>query len=253
MRETEPGKKLARSGKWAEGLAFVIFLGFVLHIYLDSSSTATLKIVDAAIAAATLAQLIFAWKARQAEDELQRISDEKIAETNVRAAEANKIAKEAELKLEQYKAPRILTEEQRHRIARALGSFENHVLAGAIPPTAEAGALAGALVDVLQRANIKARIGQNQIMQDADLDPRWPSKWSPLENLRPGVSIRFTTGNQDGEKFATLLAQLLNAEGILASADSGLQEARAEGYVLAQGSRNDEKFGRLAVIVGEKR
>src|SRR5215469_41689 len=99
----DPKAKLAGSARWADIAAVAILIGIFLHIYLDSSSTMTLKFVDGAVAAATLAQLILARRARQASDELQRITDAKVAESNVKAAEGNRIATESELKLERYR------------------------------------------------------------------------------------------------------------------------------------------------------
>jgi hypothetical protein len=107
----DPKTKLARSSTWADIVATAIFIGIVVHIVLDRSSTTTLKIVDGAVAAATLAQLHFARLVRKASDELQQISDEKVAEANARAAEANRVAKQAELTLEKYKAPRLISAE----------------------------------------------------------------------------------------------------------------------------------------------
>jgi hypothetical protein len=46
-----------------------------------------------------------------------------VAEANARAAEANQKAREAELALEKFKAPRLLTKEQRGRIVDKLKQF----------------------------------------------------------------------------------------------------------------------------------
>lgn len=62
-------------------------------------------------------------RAKIATAELQRLSDEKVATAEVLGAEANQRAAEANLALERFRAPRVLSDEQIDRIAEELRQF----------------------------------------------------------------------------------------------------------------------------------
>jgi hypothetical protein len=66
--------------------------------------------------------------------------------------------------------------------------------------------------------------------------------------------VKYTTGNDKGQKFAEALVAALNAECITADATDGLNEDQIEGRI-SQGldpQRNDGRNEPVIVVVGDK-
>lgn len=73
------------------------------------------------------------------------------------------------------------------------------------------------------------------------------------EGFPSGVSIFFVTGNERGEAFAKTLAKALNEEDIAASAIGGRDERTMESRLKqTSGTRNDQQFEPVTVVVGDK-
>jgi hypothetical protein len=80
-------------------------------------------IADSLVALGVAGEVLFSRMGSARQRELQRRSDEKVAEAEARASEANQRAQEAILELAKFRAPRILTGRQIRQIAEKLKQF----------------------------------------------------------------------------------------------------------------------------------
>ena len=114
----------------------------------------------------------------------------------------------------------------------------------AIAPTSEAYEptwFMGQLMDALLKAGVDVRRNDGAVSIHIG-----PAK---------GVIARFTTGNRDGEQFATTLAKALRADGIEAAAVGGLMEDSVQKLTTDpayHGAYTRETFKWVVIGVGEK-
>lgn len=112
-------------GAWAVVVGLVIEVILAIAFRSDKSFIENWApvLADCLIALGVYCEIHFGRRVKTAAEELQRLSDEKIAEAEARASEANQKAQEAALALAELKAPRMLTPEQRGRIGEKLKRF----------------------------------------------------------------------------------------------------------------------------------
>ncbi len=133
MKKTEDQLRdyISLNDSLAEYGAMAIVVGLVIEIFLAvvfrSGKTFIENwapvIADGLIALGVYSEIHFGRKSTASRKELQDRSDEKVAELNERAAEADRKAKEAELALIEFRKPRGITPDQRTSIAEKLKSF----------------------------------------------------------------------------------------------------------------------------------
>ncbi len=78
---------------------------------------------DFLVALGVFGEIHFASEASKDEDKLQRESEEKVAELNTRAKEAEERSIQAQLELEKFKVPRSISVELRNRIVEQMKQF----------------------------------------------------------------------------------------------------------------------------------
>lgn len=112
-------------GAWAIVVGLVIEVILAIAFRSDKSFIENWApvLADCLIALGVYCEIHFGRKVKTAAEELQRLSDEKIAETEARASEANQKAQEASLELAKFRAPRILAGQQMVRAAEKLKQF----------------------------------------------------------------------------------------------------------------------------------
>jgi hypothetical protein len=112
-------------GAWAVVVGLVIEVVLAVAFRSDKSFIENWApvLADCLIALGVYCEIHFGRRVKTAAEELQRLSDEKIAEAEARASEANQKAQEAILELAKFRAPRALTGEQMMRIAEKLNQF----------------------------------------------------------------------------------------------------------------------------------
>lgn len=132
MTEKEDLKSIFENNRrWAEWSAKAIVIGLALDIVvllLFSANKSFWEIVSGifatlVIAAGVLAEIHFDGKAGDSASELQRVSDEKIAESNAIAEEARARANQLALDLDRERAarlPRTINQEQRTKLVELL-------------------------------------------------------------------------------------------------------------------------------------
>ncbi len=122
-------RHLRNAGSWEVVIvvALVMEAVFLWSFHSDKSTCEKVAytIADLAVAAGVYGALRSERKAGKDNDELQRLSTERVAEANLKAEEARRKADEGRLELEKYKAPRVLSVEQIGRIAGAVSPFPN--------------------------------------------------------------------------------------------------------------------------------
>ncbi|HLW92606.1 MAG TPA: hypothetical protein VKS78_15080 [Roseiarcus sp.] len=214
-------------------------------------------VADLAIAVGVYMEIHFGRKASTAEAQLQQISDERVAAAEARAAEANRKAQEAQLALEEYRSPRLLTTAQQERIASAMSPFKGlRAVLGAVPPSVNNTNLVSQLLLALKAAGVDAFINLTGV--EASVSPTGASNRGQMlsDGFPNGVNMIFVTGNEKGEAFAKTLAGALNDVNITASAVGGRDENRMAGRLkegTEQGlTRNDKQFEPVTVVVGDK-
>lgn len=128
-----PKDKYESNSRWAERSAYAILVGLAFEviavIFVSPKSTTlwfTLVIPNALIWIGVAGELLFGGRARSASDELSAEAQERIAQADARAAEANEKAEKerlARVKIEARLAPRHLTSDQQERIASRLSRW----------------------------------------------------------------------------------------------------------------------------------
>jgi phage-related minor tail protein len=177
-----------------------------------------------------------------------------IAEANVRSAElakdvalarketaeANARAVEAQLALEKFKAPRLLTPEQRRTITEKLRPFAGmRVAIAPSPESFEAGMLAEQLVEVLKSAGINATPNLGAVQTHI--------------GLAKGVIARHVTGNELASRFAYEFAKSLTEDGGVPSSSMNDLMENIMPKMIEQGhARNDPGYHWVVVAVGDK-
>ena len=104
----------------------LIFEALVLWEYAGNKplrETVLFIACDLLLAIAIYGEITFGNKLSAAQAGLQRLSDQKVAESNERAAEATRKAEEARLELAKYREARVLNAEQIDRITAELREF----------------------------------------------------------------------------------------------------------------------------------
>jgi hypothetical protein len=169
-------------------------------------------------------------------------------------AQANARALEAQLALEQFKAPRNLTLEQQQRITSQMVPFKGlRAVLGAVPPSEKNTTFLSQVLHVLKDAEVDAFINLSGV--EASVSPTGASNRGQMltEGFPSGVSIFFVTGNERGEAFSRTFAQALNDAGVAASANGGRDEPTMESRLNQSGkTRNDREFEPVIVAVGDK-
>jgi hypothetical protein len=127
----ELGEEISRNETRSEFGAWVIMVGLVIEVILAIAFRSNKSFIenwapvlaDCLIPLGVYCEIHFGRRVKTAAEELQRLSDETIAEATAQAAEANARASEAQLALEKYKAPRRLTAETCSQITDKLKPF----------------------------------------------------------------------------------------------------------------------------------
>lgn len=174
-------------------------------------------------------------------EEHSRVLELELAKTNERTAQAEERAADAKLALEQFKAPRNLSDNQIETLAREMSSFKGHrVSIGAVPATFETVSLADQILRALTMAgvNANANAGAAQVQV----------------GIVRGVVAKATTGNVKGEMFATAFAKALKDKNIAALATGGLHESVLLTMEKTQQGVDRNADGRewVVIVVGDK-
>jgi hypothetical protein len=155
----------------------------------------------------------------------------------------------------QLAAPRTLNDTQAHRIAQQLSPFKGHrVVIGAVPLSTESFDLANKIVETLKLKPAEMNANMNQAGIAAEMGVAGQNMKSTPEGIMRGVLVKYSTGNDKGQRFAEALAGALNTESITAFATGGLNEDQIEGRI-SQGldpQRNDVRNEPVLVVVGDK-
>lgn len=163
-----------------------------------------------------------------------KLSAETKKEFNIKLVEANTKALEAQLALEKFKAPRVLSEEQQASIGEKVSSFVGQrVSIGAIPTAFEHVALAEMISQALHKGGLTPNFNQGAAEMHVG-----PTK---------GVVARYVTGNDRGKTFAEILASALRDEGIAAGAVPDMMKS-----LIKQEEVNVEGHSWVVIVVGEK-
>jgi hypothetical protein len=160
---------------------------------------------------------------------------------------------EAQLALEQFKAPRTLSREQQQHVAEKMSPHKGHrVVVGAVPLTSESFGLASKILEALKLKPAEVDAFMNQVGVAVDMGAAGPNGKLIQEPITKGVQVKFTTGNDKAQKFADAAAAALNDESITAFAVSGLYEDTMA-WRISQGlDRNSEINEPVTIVVGEK-
>jgi hypothetical protein len=180
----------------------------------------------------------------------ERFSDERIAANEAEtkravadsdaakegAAKANARAAEAQLALEKFKAPRLLSPEQVALIAKKIPNLPMNSLAvGVVDSSVEAVSLADQIFKILSMSGLRPNVNN--------------SFASNTFGVFAGVMIQYTTGNDSSERIAGALLDALKAEGIAAKSVGGMHESV---YVSNGFDRSSPSARNLLVAIGEK-
>jgi hypothetical protein len=216
----------ARLETWCVRVVVValIFEAVVLWWYVDPKKwheTAWLILCDVVLALAIGGEIIFEVRRSKHQSELQNISDQKVAASLERAAEANARAAETKLALEKFREWRVLSPEQIDRVAGQLKQFSgtryDAIMSRLDPEYAE---LLGYIVTALAKAG--------WVQSDNET---WPE--GTVEKPRVGLFGAMVTDVKIGinsavplSEIPTLvnagnaLADVLTVEGIKATSDA---------------------------------
>lgn len=185
--EISRNEKFAEYGAWAvvAGLVAEIIVAFLAHgkapVFDATSEKVADVIATGLIALGVIAEIHFGRKSRIASNALQSISEEKVAEANLRAAEAARLAESEKLerlKLVAAVSPRTLSGEQQKSIAESLKSF------------AKKNVRVISYVDV-DSANLLLQIDAS--FKRAGLDSRRePGGFSPIGGFAVGIHVAGT-------------------------------------------------------------
>lgn len=128
--DDDPGRQYEVNSHRAHLAAYVLIAGLVLELinaviwYRGPETIAEMAAV-LLIVGGVWAEVVFGNRARVA-------GDKQLAQFEARAAEANSKALEAQVELERLKAPRLLSEGQRARIAEKMRQFAGQEFSGAV-------------------------------------------------------------------------------------------------------------------------
>lgn len=201
--------KGVRFSAWAivGGLCAEIIVLLIFSAGKSWIETTLLIVCTFVVAGGVFGEDHFAHIAGDIASELQSRADLQIAEANARGAEANAKALEAQLALETFKAPRMLSPEQRARISEKLKQFAGQTFSGSVSIGAGDGrTLWAQIAGALQAANWER-------VQPPGLATGEPPAGVPLV-IRPGVRILFAAQRFDLQPKAEALAAAISAEGI---------------------------------------
>lgn len=215
-----------RNSQWANLSGWAIVAGLVFEVIVllwfskDRSwlETGALIIANLIIAAGVGLEIHFGHRVGAASMDLQRISDEKIAEAEARAAEANQKAQEASLELARFRAPRMLTREQMDRVSDQVKEFAPLIFDAAVNPGDPEFRGCLRFIEL-----VLGKAGWTQIdwVGSGEIGNR---KSIGLPNFGLGASVRnvvigfFVDESSTYIRPATTLADALTAEGIIAHA-----------------------------------
>lgn len=189
------------------------------------------------------------------------IAKEGAASANARAAEANEKAKQAELALEQFKAPRLLTEQQMSDIAARMASFKGfRAVLGAVPASEKNTSFLNQILSALRNAGVDAFINNEGV--NAELNPlgqnarlRMPKEGEPSNSMPAGVLVLSTPGNARAKKFSEELARALaGANQVAAAGEQDWRETWVDFTLKRDPSltRDSKIFETAIVAVGDK-
>jgi hypothetical protein len=125
-KKSDPQQKLETLERWSARATLLILLGIVIEIGSllwfshDPAEMLVAVTANALIGIGLVVEYIVILRAIVASGEAQRLSDEKVAEANAQAAEANRARAELEVKLQ----PRSLNQEQWDLIQGLRGKFD---------------------------------------------------------------------------------------------------------------------------------
>jgi hypothetical protein len=125
---------------------------------------------------------------------------------------------------------------------------------GAVPLSTESFDLANKIVETLKLKPAEMNANMNQAGIAAEMGVAGRNMKSIPEGIMRGVLVKYSTGNDKGQRFAEALAGALNTESITAFATGGLNEDQIEGRI-SQGldpQRNDVRNEPVFVVVGDK-
>ena len=130
-KKLDPNTELENSERWSGHATLLILAGIVLELValyvftkgISWIEKAVLSIANMLVGIGLVIEYRCIGRAKIATGELQRLSDEKVATAEALGAEANQRAAEANLALEKFRAPRVLSDEQIDRIAKELRRF----------------------------------------------------------------------------------------------------------------------------------
>jgi hypothetical protein len=178
---------------------------------------------------------------------------ENLAQQNA-IAQADARALEAQVALEQLKAPRSLSLKEQQHITEEMAPFKGlRAVLGAVPPSERNTTFLSQILHVLKDAEVDAFINLPGV--EASVSPTGFSNRGRLltEGFPSGVTMYYVTGNDRGRTFSETLARALNGAGIAASAKGGRDEATMESRLKESGrTRNDKEFEPVVVAVGDK-
>lgn len=187
-------------------------------------------------------------------NQLQAVQTSEILGLQKATADANARALEARLALEEFKAPRELSDEQQERITAHMSGFDGlRVVIGAVPPTVRNTTLAAQILNALTAAHVDAFINLTGV--EAEVSPTGASHRGQMltTGVPLGISVFFHTGNERGQAFAGKLAQALNDQGIIATAVGDWREGWVIWQMQQHGiDRNDKTFEPVTIAVGDK-
>jgi hypothetical protein len=239
---------------------FALWIAFVAGGLAAVSAFIAGWIAVAAGVIAALSAFIAGYVGLRLSGAIQKEADLRIAEAQsrgeeatARAAIADQRAGEAQLALEQFKAPRTLSREQQQHVAEKMSPYKGHrVVVGAVPLTNESSGLASEILEALKLKPAEVDAFMNQVGVAADMGAAGPNGKLIQEPITKGVQVKFTTGNDKAQKFADALAAALNDESITAFALSGLHEDTMAGWISQGLDRNSEINEPVTIVVGEK-
>lgn len=208
--------------RWERGCAAIVVVAVVAELVLaavhpsyDSLwNRAGSAFADAAIALGIVGEVWFGRRDARIQTELRNRSNKKLGDAEKIAAEANERAKQIELELAKFKAPRSLTPEQQKALAAEISVFKGQrVYLVASPSTSETEIFMRVLAYVFQLAEWTI-VGTNSSPQPIFILPtgvivQWyaPQGSDPMSSAEKGPSLA--------------LAAALNKFGIAASATGG--------------------------------
>ena len=157
-------------------------------------------------------------------------------------AEANERAAEAQLALEKFRAPRLLSPSQRKGFVEEMSRFKGQrVFLGTSSTAFEVLAFGEQIFEALKEAGV-----------DVVANPEFVSR---VIGAAKGIVSRHTTGNERSKAFAVAFSEGLNKRGIVTEGIDNLDEELVPKMEKEHGetyARNGEHFSHVAVAIGDK-